>query len=90
MNYKMIAYTLGWVIKIEAVSMILPVICALLLGEQKMISVFVICIATAFFAGTFLSFKKPKHQAMYAREGFIAVALSWLCISFFGALPLFG
>ncbi len=89
MNLKMIFYTLGWVLKIEAISMLLPVICGICYGEQNMLSIFAICIAITFLAGTFLSFKKPKHQAMYAKEGFVTVALSWICMSVFGALPFF-
>ncbi len=87
MNFKMIAYTLGWVLKIEAVSMLLPVICGICFGEQKMLSVFALCIGITFLAGLCLSFKKPQHRSMYAKEGFVIVALSWICMSIFGALP---
>lgn len=87
MNYKMILYTLGWVLKIEAVTMILPLICGICYGEQQMLYVFGLCIAITFFSGFGLSFRKPAHQSMYAREGFVAVALSWICMSIFGALP---
>lgn len=87
MNYKMVLYTLGWVLKIEAVSMILPLICAFCYGEQNMISVFTLCILLSFLTGFFLSLRKPKHKAMYAKEGFVAVALSWIMMSAFGALP---
>ena len=87
MNFKMIAYTLGWVLKIEAVTMLLPVICGLCYMEEKMLSVFAICILFTFAAGFFLSFKKPAHRSMYAKEGFVIVALSWIFMSLFGALP---
>ena len=87
MNFKMIAYTLGWVLKIEAVAMLLPAICGIFYMEQKLISVFAICIALTFAAGFILSCKKPAHRSMYAKEGFVIVALSWILMSLFGALP---
>ncbi len=33
--------------------------------------------------------KKPKSTVFYAREGFVAVSLSWIVLSITGALPLF-
>ncbi|UKI37360.1 MAG: hypothetical protein L6V93_04125 [Clostridiales bacterium] len=35
----------------------------------------------------FLSYKAPKNKAMYAKEGFVTVALSWIVMSIFGAFP---
>ena len=33
--------------------------------------------------------KKPKNKLIYAKEGFVIVALSWFVLSLFGALPFF-
>ncbi|MBE7063290.1 MAG: TrkH family potassium uptake protein [Clostridia bacterium] len=87
MNYKMIAYLLGWVLKIEAVTMALPLICAILYGEQRMVGVFVSCIIICLFTGLFFSFRRPSRRSFYAKEGFVTVGLSWIAISLFGALP---
>lgn len=87
MNYKTIAYTLGWVLKIEAVIMLLPLVCGLCYGEHQMNIIFASCIIGIFLAGLFISFKKPQRRTMYAKEGFVIVALSWILISIFGAIP---
>ncbi len=87
MNYKMILYVLGWVLKLEAVSMVLSLICGFCYGEERMLWVFAACIAICLFVGTLLSFRKPRHRAMYAKEGFVIVAFSWILMSLFGALP---
>jgi len=87
MNFKIISYILGWVLKIEALTMLLPLLCAFCYGEQQMLLVFTGCIAMTFIVGVFFSFKKPQHRSMYAKEGFVIVALSWICMSLFGAIP---
>ncbi len=87
MNYRMVAYLLGWVLKIEAALLLLPISCGIVYGEQKMLGVFAICLAVSFLVGAVLSFRKPEHRSMYAREGFVTVAVSWILISLFGALP---
>ena len=87
MNYKMVAHTLGWVLKIEAFCMILPLLCAVIYGEQKCIAVFLICIGICLATGFLFSVKSPKNKAMYAREGLVTVALSWILMSLFGTLP---
>ena len=30
---------------------------------------------------------KPETRTVYAREGFVIVSVSWILLSFFGALP---
>ncbi len=87
MNYKMIFYILGWVLKIESVSMVIPLICALHYKEIPETYVWIGCIAICFVIGLLLSIKQPSNKTMYAREGFVAVALSWIFMSLFGALP---
>jgi trk system potassium uptake protein TrkH len=39
--------------------------------------------------GHFISLKKPQKTKIFAREGFVIVALSWLLLSLFGAIPFF-
>ncbi len=87
MNYKMIIYTLGWVLKIEAATMLIPFICALCYQEIPEIYVWLGCIALCMIIGSLLTIKQPKNKTMYAREGFVSVSLSWIFMSLFGALP---
>jgi len=86
MNYKIILHTLGWVLNIEAGCLFLPLICSVLYADGC-IPVFSGCIALCLFAGLILTIRTPKNKTMYAKEGFIIVALSWVLISIFGALP---
>ena len=86
MNYRMISYTLGWVIRIEGAAMLLPLICSFVYNEQNKWAFFVsalICILISIP----LTLKSPKNKSMFAKEGFVIVALSWILISIFGALP---
>lgn len=87
MNRKMIIYMVGKIIKIEAALMALPLIVSLLYGESCA-SAFLISIIIALLVGFGLSVVfKPKSQVIYAREGFIIVALAWVALSVIGALP---
>ncbi len=86
MNYGIISYVLGCVINIEGACMLLPLFCGLVYHEpayQAFAAGALICFAM----GMPLSLRKPKSRAMFAKEGFIIVALSWIVISILGAIP---
>ena len=85
MNYRMISSTLGRVIGIEAVLLLLPLATAAIYGENIYPFLYTIVI-TAAFSGLLLLFK-PRTRELYSREGFVIVALSWILMSAFGALP---
>ena len=87
MNYKMIIYILGWVLKIEAASMLIPLICAVCYSENPEIYVWLVCILICALTGVLCSIRQPANKTVYAREGFVSVALSWIFMSLFGALP---
>jgi len=87
MNYRIIRYTLGMTLYIEAFCLIIPLLCAFFCGELNYVPYFLFTMALCAVCGLALSFKKPKDKTMYAKEGFIAVALSWIVISVFGAIP---
>lgn len=86
MNYRVISYTIGRVLIIEAACLLLPLICALIYNEP-LVMLFSVCALICLCIGFALSWKAPKSKVMYAREGYITVALSWIVISIFGALP---
>lgn len=86
MNYRVIIYTLGWVLNIEAAAMILPFACALIYGESCA-PVYLLCALLCLMFGLICTAKAPKDKTMYAREGYVTVALSWIVISIFGAFP---
>ena len=86
MNIKSITYILGWILKIEAVFMYLPIATALVYGESQGWA-FVIAQLLSFAVGMFLTMRKPKKMVFYAREGFVTTALGWILMSTFGAFP---
>ncbi|MBQ8502677.1 MAG: TrkH family potassium uptake protein [Clostridia bacterium] len=89
MNRRMVLYTVGTVIKIEALLMLLPTICALIYKEAC-VKDFLISIAACLICGFALTIiSRPGNKVIYAREGFVIVAISWLALSAFGALPFF-
>ncbi len=87
MNFKMILYIMGKIMYLGAGLMLLPVIVALILREFGILIDFLIPITLMVIIATALHYKKPTQTTIYAKEGFMIVALSWIIISFFGAMP---
>ena len=86
MNYGMIVYILGTILKAEAILMSLPALVAFLCGEGDLMPLLA-AILIASGAGLLFTLKKPKNTVIYAREGFVVTALSWVVMSLVGALP---
>lgn len=86
MNYSMIKYTLGWLLLFETAFFAVPLITAAVYTETAFFA-FLGTMAITAAVGFILIYKKPKNTALFAREGFVIVALSWIVISLFGALP---
>jgi len=88
MNYKMIRNILGWLLLFEAGFMLVPLITGLCYAEAEVWSFAVTALICAAI-GSLCIWKKPKDPVLYAREGFVIVALSWIILSLFGAIPFF-
>lgn len=86
MNYRMIKYTLGWLLLFEAGFFVVPLITAAAYREAEFFD-FLISIAICAGVATLLLLRKPKDRTLYARDGFVIVALSWIFMSLFGSLP---
>lgn len=87
MNRKMVFFTIGRIVGLEAVLMLLPLGIALLYRED-MIAAFLLPIAIAAgIGGGLMFFCKPKNRTIYARDGFVIVALAWIFVSLIGAIP---
>ncbi|MDR7814058.1 MULTISPECIES: TrkH family potassium uptake protein [Lacrimispora] len=88
MNKKVIIYLMGWILNIEAVFMLLPCVTALIYRETSgywFLAVMAVCGGI----GIILTRKKPENMVFFAKEGFVSVALSWIVLSFFGAMPFY-
>ena len=87
MNYRMIKYTLGWLMLFEAAFFLVPIITALVYQEWKTLLAFVISAIICLGLGALCVYKKPEKTSFFAREGFIIVSLCWILLSIFGCLP---
>ena len=88
MNKRMIAYILGILLLCEAGLLLLPTIVSLIYGESVVTS-FLATIALLVATGLILVAMKPKNKTIYARHGLVIVALGWILMSLFGALPFY-
>ncbi len=88
MNRKMVFYLLGKVLIIEAALLGLPLICSLIYGEANCVHAFLITIGICLGFGFLLIIShKPKDKTIFAKEGFVIVALTWIFLSAIGAIP---
>ena len=86
MNYRQVGRTLCLILRCIALLMLLPALVGLLNHERETISFFItIAILLALSCGSF--FLKTENHSIYAREGFAIVALSWILLGIFGAMP---
>lgn len=87
MNFKMIVYIVGHIVKIESLLMLIPVITSLFYGEWQG-AVYGIFAIALYFIGTTITLFKPKNNIFYIKEGCVATALCWIVLSIAGAVPL--
>ncbi|MBO4901414.1 MAG: TrkH family potassium uptake protein [Lachnospiraceae bacterium] len=88
MNRRMVFYILSWVLRMEAILMLLPIITAVIYREHEIVYFLISAVSCAVFS-LLISPRKPKDTKMYTREGFVSVALSWVLLSIFGCLPFY-
>lgn len=86
MNYSMVLYILGQILKFESAFLMLPALVGLLYREREGVP-FLLVAALCLLFGLFLTRKRPASSTLYTREGFVTVALSWIIMSIFGAIP---
>lgn len=87
MNYKVLHYIVGCILKFEALFMLLPALVGVIYGEYKealcYAAVAVLCCGLGFLETTIGS----RKGNLYVKEGFAAVSLGWIVLSVFGCLP---
>lgn len=88
MNYPTIFNNIGKILLVEAVLLVFPAIGAIIYGEDTLFS-FALTIAALAVTGLLCMRKKPKKATVYAKEGYVIVALTWILMSLFGALPFY-
>ncbi len=88
MNIGLIIYILGFVLIFLGAFFALPAIVALIYSESAgwyFVALAIVSIVVGFVVTRF----KPKRHTFFARDGFAAVALSWIMLSLIGALPFY-
>lgn len=87
MNYSIIIKIIGWVLLLEGIFFLLPALTGFLYGELKDALIYLLLGAVCIVLGGLLRMHKNKKTAFFAKEGFVAVALSWIVMSIIGAVP---
>ena len=87
MNRRMVFYTVGQILLLEAVLLVLPLAVSLVYAESCFTSFIITILITAASGFLLKLIFKPKDHVIFAKEGFLIVALAWLMMSLFGALP---
>lgn len=88
MNYRMILRTLGYILLFETVFLCVPLLTALVYEEREIIS-FGLTILICGGIGGLCLLIQPKTFSIYTKEGVVIVALSWIILSLFGAIPFY-
>ena len=86
MHYSTVLYILGHIVRIEGALMLLPILTGIIYREQEALA-YVIVGMISFLIGHLIVHFKPKKLQMFAREGLVSVALSWIVMSMIGAVP---
>ncbi len=88
MNYKKLGKILGKIMILEGILMLAPLVVSLLYRESvKYVLAFLIPIIALAAIGFLLQIPKPKTNAFSQKEGFALVALVWIVMALFGAIP---
>ena len=82
----MLRYVISWVLKVEGILLFLPALTGAIYRERQGLA-YVLCGLLCIGVGFLLCWRKPENMEIYPRDGFVAVALSWVVLSVFGCLP---
>lgn len=88
MNYGIVIRTISKILIIVAVLLLLPMLVSLIYGES-LFWVYLIPIAGISMLAIPAQFLLKSKTKMYAKEGYVIVAGSWIFLSLFGCLPFF-
>lgn len=86
MRYSVVRYVQGQILKIESALLLVPFVTGVIYAEKAALA-YLLVAAICLAAGCLLSIHKPAKLVLYAREGMVSVALAWVVLSVFGAVP---
>lgn len=85
MKNKIVYKYIGKVLVAFALLLLFPIIVSLIYKERFL--PFVVPMLISLLLGILLNSLKVKNKTLYARDGFMIVALAWIIISILGAIP---
>ena len=88
MNQKLILRIVGLILCIEALCMLPSLLLAAASGGEDLQAFFVSAVLCGGIGGL-LALIKPDDSRLQTRDGFVCVALCWIVLGLFGALPYF-
>ncbi len=87
MNFRLIFYIIGQIMRVEGLLMLIPFACSLIYRESAWSSL-LIPIVLLLLVSTLLTWRRPnKGDRMGVRDGLFVVGVSWVVLSLFGMLP---
>lgn len=86
LNLRLILRVIGYLLTIEALFMIIPLIIAIIYESESYVP-FLICIGITGVSGVLMTLLKPKTRDMGKREAIILTGFTWVILSLFGMLP---
>ena len=87
MNYRMVFSMIGRLLMLEAGLLLFPAACSAIYGESSVWALLMTAGVALAVGGGLVLICRTKKQAIYAKEGFVIAALSWIFLSAVGALP---
>ncbi len=87
MNYRMIWYMTGHIVRLEAALLLLPIIAAAIYWETCFFALLITAVLALAIGFLMTKLFKPRSTVIYAPEGFVITAFAWLIMSAIGALP---
>lgn len=85
-NILLLTRVAGWLLMIESVFMIIPLIVAIIEPDESPFP-FLICLGITGVSGLLMTLIKPKSRDMGKREAILLTGFSWVVLSLFGMLP---
>ena len=88
MNFKLLGKILGKIMILESILMLAPLIVSFIYNEGLRAHIaFIVPIVALAIIGGLLQIPKPERTSLYQKEGFALVAMAWIVMTLFGAIP---
>lgn len=89
MNKKLVFHVIGKLLVAVAFLMLLPMAVSIIYKERSFWAFGASAVFSLLLGGILLLLTKNFSKVIYAKEGFVIVALAWLVVSLIGSLPFY-